>query len=174
MIEPLLIERKKSAILGECPRCNEKGEKSNLILFKGVSKETQKPYEFAKCESCGYTQHAHNNKLLPQQQCPQCSELLYKRVGKNGKHYWNCPECKIWILANEDFMPVTPPECKKHKQPMKHAYKKDDPNTFYWYCTAKGCSRITESDKYGKITREEYENPDVELDKEYSPEMDRL
>lgn len=165
--EPLLIERKKSIITGECPRCAEKGQTSNLILIKGVAKETGNPFEFSKCEVCAYTQPSHNGKLLPNHPCPQCSEYMYKRVRTNGQHFWNCPHCKVWILADENFAIVDPPMCTKHNQPMKHTSKKSDPDLFYWYCSVKDCLLICESDKYGKITYEESRNASENSDENF-------
>ena len=149
---PNRIELEKPIIVGECPRCEEKGDVSNLILYKGINKIIGKPFEFARCETCEFTQHAHNGKLLPVVQCPECDEIMSKRSKDNGQHYWNCPYCKTWMLADENFQVVEPPVCDTHKQPLKHTCTKTDPNSFYWYCPIENCSHIIESDKYGKIT----------------------
>jgi len=147
-------------ILDECPRCLGNGISSSMILLKGISKKTQKPFEFAKCEDCGYIQNTHNGTLLPVYQCPQCNDTLQKRVKVNGQHFWFCLECEIWLVADINFLMVEPPLCLHHKTPMKHTSSKDNPEAFYWYCKENHCSIRIESDRYGKIAYETEDDQD--------------
>jgi len=140
----------KKIIIGECPRCLQKGYASNLHLWRGV--KDGRPWEMAKCEvaDCGYTETTFRGKLVEPIQCPKCNGVTRSFFKKNGQHYFRCPYCNSYYLADKDFKLVEPPPCRDHGVPMKHTNKKDGV-TFYWKCPVEECGVTADSDMYGAI-----------------------
>jgi ssDNA-binding Zn-finger/Zn-ribbon topoisomerase 1 len=150
----LKVTEAKATVLKLCPKCLENGIESNVILISWKDKDTGEHHEFGACEvkkpQCGYTCTTLHGKLVSAI-CPNCnSDNMKPIVKKDGSQKFKCENCSEWYTADEKFKLVTPPECPKCNQSMKHRNKKTKPDEFYWGCF--DCNIFSESDKFGAIT----------------------
>lgn len=155
LIPASLPERKD---LGLCPKCASEGRTGHLRLFKGVGKESGKPYEFAACDQdtketsvCGYTAPAENDELKKLEPCPDCGQGMKPITKKNKSQSWKC-EVHGWFMADKAWRLVKQPPCPKCKKPMVHNSKKDKEGEFFWACW--DCKEFFGSDKFGKVEKE--------------------
>jgi hypothetical protein len=151
--QEILYRNTAKTIVGDCPRCLERGYESKLYLRAGTAKDGT-PYEFAYCElieDCGHKETTLKGKLIEPIQCPKCQSITRPIFKKNGQHYFVCECCNAWHLADESFNLVMPPSCRDHDIPMVHTSKKDE-SAHYWKCTAEDCRITIDSNKFGKIT----------------------
>jgi DNA topoisomerase IA len=143
--------------LGACPRCATAGRRGRLRLLKGISKKTNKPYEFATCdldtrdeEVCGNTAPTHDGELLELLACPQCKRAMRPVHRKDGGQSWVCPS-EHWFMATRDWRLVKSPSCQICRQPLVHREKTLAKGEFFWACFAD--KLFLPSDVFGKVGR---------------------
>jgi DNA topoisomerase-1 len=153
--------------LGPCPRCASESRQGRLRLLKGTSSKTNKPYEFAGCDTdtkdtrtCGYTAPTQDGALQSALACPACGKPMRPVRRKDGGHSWHCAQHE-WFLASRDWQLVKSPLCPECDTPMVHREKTLAKGEHFWACFAH--KAFHDSDVFGRVVKKRRKQPPPKL-----------